>query len=279
MPTSITHSHPNAFHVWDQDDVIIPMTPRDESPLASPLMAVIPYIPSFFPTSLNMGSPSYNQPCLPRDIDAWGCVFARVSASEHGHYFHLKHLSSTLSFTSHPSQAVPFSFLFFFWLLRFASLVDLLSLCILPSKQFLAKIIFLKETEKWICFRGSSHEYCGSYLYVFDIYLHAFQWRHTRPSLNGWIYFCLSNWPAGDQIYGGMFLHKFTVFFFFLRTILVERDKDTVGQSVGWPLIADLPLDLCQVWINIILPLTRLTCHTRQFDLIWKPSDVVEYFA
>uniref|UniRef100_A0A3P8TPN3 Si:ch211-276a17.5 n=1 Tax=Amphiprion percula TaxID=161767 RepID=A0A3P8TPN3_AMPPE len=60
MPPALTHSHPNAFHVWDTDDIIIPMTPhREESPLTSPLMAVIPYIPSFFPNSISMGSPSY----------------------------------------------------------------------------------------------------------------------------------------------------------------------------------------------------------------------------
>ncbi|XP_070778958.1 uncharacterized protein [Enoplosus armatus] len=39
----------NAFHVWDQDDVVIPL-PHDESPQGSPLLlAAIPYIPSFFP--------------------------------------------------------------------------------------------------------------------------------------------------------------------------------------------------------------------------------------
>ncbi|KAG7214512.1 hypothetical protein INR49_023027 [Caranx melampygus] len=69
MPPAICHSHLNAFHVWDQDDVIIPMTPEHDSPLASPLMSVMPYIPSFFPTSLNMGSPSYNQP-IPKESDA-----------------------------------------------------------------------------------------------------------------------------------------------------------------------------------------------------------------
>uniref|UniRef100_A0A3B5BBX5 Si:ch211-276a17.5 n=1 Tax=Stegastes partitus TaxID=144197 RepID=A0A3B5BBX5_9TELE len=60
MPPALTHSHPNAFHVWDTDDIMIPMTPpRLESPVSSPLMAVIPYIPSFFPNSLAVGSPSY----------------------------------------------------------------------------------------------------------------------------------------------------------------------------------------------------------------------------
>ncbi|KAM8843643.1 uncharacterized protein ACB058_014850 [Synchiropus picturatus] len=69
IPPSLTHSHPNAFHVWDQDDVIIPMTPPDESPSTSPLMAVIPYIPSIFPTSLNISSPSFNLH-IPKETDA-----------------------------------------------------------------------------------------------------------------------------------------------------------------------------------------------------------------
>lgn len=43
----------NAFHVWDQDEVMVPL-PQEESPLASPLLlAAIPYIPTFFP-----GAPS-----------------------------------------------------------------------------------------------------------------------------------------------------------------------------------------------------------------------------
>lgn len=53
--TSFSHppsAHPfahNAFHVWDQDDVVIPLS-QDESPQSSPLLlAAIPYIPSFFP--------------------------------------------------------------------------------------------------------------------------------------------------------------------------------------------------------------------------------------
>lgn len=69
MAPALSHSHPNAFHVWDQDDVIIPMTPPSESPLSSPLMTVIPYMPSFFPTSLNINSPSYNHP-IPKESDA-----------------------------------------------------------------------------------------------------------------------------------------------------------------------------------------------------------------
>uniref|UniRef100_W5KS06 Si:ch211-276a17.5 n=1 Tax=Astyanax mexicanus TaxID=7994 RepID=W5KS06_ASTMX len=48
MPPALTMSHPNAFHVWDQDDVVIPLSPEN-SPQASPLLAVIPYIPHFFP--------------------------------------------------------------------------------------------------------------------------------------------------------------------------------------------------------------------------------------
>ncbi|KAM7009196.1 uncharacterized protein LKV04_001166 [Tautogolabrus adspersus] len=69
MPSGLNHSHPNAFHVWDQDDVIIPMSPPNESPLSSPLMNVMPYIPSFFPTALSINSPSLNQP-IPRETDA-----------------------------------------------------------------------------------------------------------------------------------------------------------------------------------------------------------------
>ncbi|KAG8015109.1 hypothetical protein GBF38_022411 [Nibea albiflora] len=69
LPPTISHSHPNAFHVWDQDDVIIPMTSPNESPLTSPLMTVMPYIPSFFPTSLNVNSPSYNHP-IPKESEA-----------------------------------------------------------------------------------------------------------------------------------------------------------------------------------------------------------------
>ncbi|XP_070408168.1 uncharacterized protein [Nothobranchius furzeri] len=69
MPPALTHSHPNAFHVWDQDDIIIPITPPTDSPMASPLLSVIPYIPSFFPTALNVSTPPHNQP-LPKESDA-----------------------------------------------------------------------------------------------------------------------------------------------------------------------------------------------------------------
>ncbi|KAL7377567.1 hypothetical protein ABVT39_001372 [Epinephelus coioides] len=48
-PPSVHPFAHNAFHVWDQDDVVIPLT-YDESPQISPrLLAAIPYIPSFFP--------------------------------------------------------------------------------------------------------------------------------------------------------------------------------------------------------------------------------------
>lgn len=70
MPPALTHSHPNAFHVWDQDDIIIPMTPEHESPLPSPLMTVSHYIPSFFPGSISLGSPSHSRP-IPKESDAW----------------------------------------------------------------------------------------------------------------------------------------------------------------------------------------------------------------
>lgn len=41
----------NAFHVWDQDTVMVPL-PQEESPLASPvLLAAIPYMPAFFPVA------------------------------------------------------------------------------------------------------------------------------------------------------------------------------------------------------------------------------------
>lgn len=58
-PAGLAHSQPNAFHVWDQDDVIIPLSPQ-ENPEESPsLLASIPYIPSFFPThGVGAGSPA-----------------------------------------------------------------------------------------------------------------------------------------------------------------------------------------------------------------------------
>lgn len=64
VPPSIVPSTSNAFHVWDQDDIIIPMTPPDYSPQTSPsLLAVMPYIPSFFPSSLaTISSPSAQSP-------------------------------------------------------------------------------------------------------------------------------------------------------------------------------------------------------------------------
>ncbi|KAJ8415985.1 hypothetical protein AAFF_G00380070 [Aldrovandia affinis] len=67
MPPGLTHSHPNAFHVWDQDDVIIPLSP-EESEVASPsLLASIPYIPSFFPTQGAISSPALSH-SLPQEI-------------------------------------------------------------------------------------------------------------------------------------------------------------------------------------------------------------------
>uniref|UniRef100_A0A3B1J0D8 Si:dkey-61n16.5 n=1 Tax=Astyanax mexicanus TaxID=7994 RepID=A0A3B1J0D8_ASTMX len=80
IPAALSLS--NAFHVWDQDDVVIPLPPED-SPQTSPLLlAAIPYIPSFFPhsghshipssasTTNSLGTP--NSPgtatALPRDV-------------------------------------------------------------------------------------------------------------------------------------------------------------------------------------------------------------------
>ncbi|TRY92294.1 hypothetical protein DNTS_029769 [Danionella cerebrum] len=63
MPAGLTHSHPNAFHVWDQDDVVIPLSPVD-SPQGSPLLAVIPFLPHFFPTQSShsvLNSPALTQ--------------------------------------------------------------------------------------------------------------------------------------------------------------------------------------------------------------------------
>lgn len=57
-PPSLHPFAHNAFHVWDQDDVVIPL-PTEESPQTSPLLvAALPYIPSmpsFFP---NLHSPN-----------------------------------------------------------------------------------------------------------------------------------------------------------------------------------------------------------------------------
>lgn len=47
IPAPLPPSHPNAFHLWDQDDVMIPL-PQDESLQSSPLLTVVPYIPNFF---------------------------------------------------------------------------------------------------------------------------------------------------------------------------------------------------------------------------------------
>ncbi|KAM9784412.1 uncharacterized protein ACBT44_021648 [Syngnathus typhle] len=52
----------NAFHVWDQEDVVISL-PLDDNPETSPLLlATLPYIPSFLP---HLHSPtSQNSPAL-----------------------------------------------------------------------------------------------------------------------------------------------------------------------------------------------------------------------
>lgn len=56
-PPSVHPFAHNAFHVWDQDDVVIPLSP-DESPQTSPLLlAAIPYIPTFFPHSQGNHNP------------------------------------------------------------------------------------------------------------------------------------------------------------------------------------------------------------------------------
>ncbi|KAM7372448.1 hypothetical protein PAMP_009612 [Pampus punctatissimus] len=58
LPTMHPFAH-NAFHVWDQDDVVISLPP-DLSPQTSPLLlAAIPYIPSFFPHSHSPTSHSF----------------------------------------------------------------------------------------------------------------------------------------------------------------------------------------------------------------------------
>ncbi|KAJ3601077.1 hypothetical protein NHX12_032050 [Muraenolepis orangiensis] len=56
-------SRGNAFHVWDTDNLVIPL-PQDNSPLGSPLLlAAMPYIPSFFPTHSH--SPNHYSPLSP----------------------------------------------------------------------------------------------------------------------------------------------------------------------------------------------------------------------
>ncbi|XP_026111490.1 uncharacterized protein LOC113088207 [Carassius auratus] len=61
MPPGLTHSHPNAFHLWDQDDVVIPLSP-EHSPQNSPLLAALPFIPHFFPSPGSHGV--LNSPAL-----------------------------------------------------------------------------------------------------------------------------------------------------------------------------------------------------------------------
>lgn len=73
LPPIMSLGHTNAFHVWDADDVIIPL-PEDDSPLGSPLLlAAMPYMPSFFPSHGSNSSPALlNSPALctgaPQDI-------------------------------------------------------------------------------------------------------------------------------------------------------------------------------------------------------------------
>lgn len=66
----------NAFHVWDQDDVVIPL-PYEEGPQTSPLMlTALPYIPSFFPhvhsptsqSSLTFSTSPTQEISIPREI-------------------------------------------------------------------------------------------------------------------------------------------------------------------------------------------------------------------
>ncbi|KAM9843168.1 uncharacterized protein ACBR49_012397 [Aulostomus maculatus] len=79
-PQHMASNHPppihpfahNAFHVWDQDDVVIPLPP-EESPQTSPLLlAAIPYIPSFFPHShspTSHNSPAFSgSPALIKEV-------------------------------------------------------------------------------------------------------------------------------------------------------------------------------------------------------------------
>lgn len=55
-PPIMSLSHHNAFHVWDQDDVVI-SCPLDESvPYSPSLLSAMPYIP-FFPTHSTNNSP------------------------------------------------------------------------------------------------------------------------------------------------------------------------------------------------------------------------------
>ncbi|KAJ8345145.1 hypothetical protein SKAU_G00293380 [Synaphobranchus kaupii] len=67
IATRLSLSHTNAFHVWDQDDVVIPPSP-EESPQSSPLLlAALPYIPSFLPGHGIVESPALTH-SLPREI-------------------------------------------------------------------------------------------------------------------------------------------------------------------------------------------------------------------
>ncbi|XP_072319345.1 uncharacterized protein [Eucyclogobius newberryi] len=72
ITASVSHAHQNAFHVWEQDDVVIPMTPHIDTPVHSPMVAVIPYIPSFFPHAIHhISSPMHLKEYLsPRESEA-----------------------------------------------------------------------------------------------------------------------------------------------------------------------------------------------------------------
>ncbi|XP_026180278.1 uncharacterized protein LOC113140593 isoform X2 [Mastacembelus armatus] len=48
----------NAFHVWDQDDVVIPLAHDENAQISPLLLAAIPYMPSFFPHLHSPTSPS-----------------------------------------------------------------------------------------------------------------------------------------------------------------------------------------------------------------------------
>ncbi|XP_060748747.1 uncharacterized protein LOC132861300 [Tachysurus vachellii] len=48
-PVTLSLSQTNAFHLWDQDDVVIPLSSEDSSQTSPLVLAAIPYMPSFFP--------------------------------------------------------------------------------------------------------------------------------------------------------------------------------------------------------------------------------------
>lgn len=57
----------NAFHVWDPDEVVVPLPP-EESPQLSPLLAAIPYIPAFFPVLNNSPATLNSGPGTPNAL-------------------------------------------------------------------------------------------------------------------------------------------------------------------------------------------------------------------